>query len=219
MRKIIAVGISPSPDLITCKTLKLIKKAPVILVYDSDFPFNLQELLKDKKVIRLRPSFKEPNIIEENIKILNSLEEEWGVFLEIGDPSIRNPLYYHILGGYKGFEIERVPGVSSVTAVFSRLGIHARHFCMLGAEEEGLLDSLIDRCDLFVIVNIHKESLKIFEKLREHAYEVTFVKNCCNEGEEVSNEMKWDTYWVIAVAKKREPEGRNTNEEAERKEA
>ncbi|BDC18745.1 hypothetical protein HS5_16350 [Acidianus sp. HS-5] len=182
------------------------------MVYDNDFPFNLQELLKDKKVIKLKPGFKEPNVIEENIRVIESLEEEWGVFLEIGDSSIRNPLYYHILGRYKVFEIERVPGVSSVTAVFSRLGINAEHFCVIGAEEESLLDSLIDRCDLFVIINIHKENLKIFDKLREHSYVVTFVKDCYNEGKEISNEMKWDTYWMIAVARKREnPSG---NEEA-----
>ncbi|WP_162582616.1 SAM-dependent methyltransferase [Acidianus brierleyi] len=202
MRKIYAVGISPSIELITLKALELIKKAPVVLTYDSDFPFSMEEILKDKKIVKLKPSFNEPDVIEENIRVLKSLEEEWGVFLEIGDPSIRNPLFYHILGGYKDFEIETVPGVSSITAVFSKLGTHVRHFCMLGSEEEELLESLIDKCDLFVIVNIHKDHLKIFDKLKEHSYDITFVKNCCNKDEEISNEYKGDTYWIIAVARK-----------------
>jgi len=206
MRKIYAVGISPSPGLISCKAVELIGKAPVVLIYDTDFPFELEEIIKNKRVIKLKPGFKDPNVIEENIRTLKSIDADWGVFLEIGDPSIRNPLFYHILGGSKDFEIEVIPGISSVTAVFSRLGIHVRHFCMLGSEEEDLLNNLIDKCDLFVIVNIHKEHAEIFKKLKEHGYDVTFIENCCNEKEKITHEYDGETYWIIAIAKKDLPE-------------
>jgi hypothetical protein len=110
MRKIYAVGISPSPGLISCKAVELIWKAPVVLIYDTDFPFELEEIIKNKRVIKLKPDFKDPNVIEENIRTLKSIDADWGVFLEIGDPSIRNPLFYHILGGSKDLEIEVVGG-------------------------------------------------------------------------------------------------------------
>ncbi|WP_170254156.1 SAM-dependent methyltransferase [Acidianus ambivalens] len=206
MRKIYAVGISPSPDLISCKAVELIEKAPVVLIYDTDFPFELEEIIKNKRVIKLKPGFKDPNVIEENIRTLKSIDADWGVFLEIGDPSIRNPLFYHILGGSEDFEIEVIPSISSVTAVFSRLGIHVRHFCMLGSEEEDLLNNLIDKCDLFVIVNIHKEHAGIFKRLKEHGYDVTFIENCCNEKEKITHEYTGSTYWIIAIAKKDLPE-------------
>jgi precorrin-2 methylase len=204
MRKIYAVGISPSTELITCKALELIKKAPVVLVYNSDFPFNINKILEDKKVVKLKAGFNDPNAIAENLKILNSINEEWGVFLEIGDPNIRSPLFYHILGerGRKTYEIESVPGISSITAVFSRLKINAKHFCMFGSEEEESIANLIGKCDLFVIVNIHKEHLNIFDKLRDNGYNVTFIENCCNENEKISSEYSGNTYWIISIARK-----------------
>lgn len=204
MRKIIVIGISPSPDLITKKALEIIKEAPVVLVYENDFPFSLQELLKGKKVVTLKFAPKDSperdKIIRENVEKVKSLKEEWGVFLEIGDCCFRNPFFYHILGGERLFEeIEFIPGVSSVTAVFSRLGMIVKHYCVFGAEEIELISKLVGICDTFVIVNIH--DTKVFDLLRNNGYDITFVKNCCNEGEEISKEYKGDTYWIIAVAR------------------
>ena len=57
LRKVFVVGISPHPSLITCRALKLIEEAPAILVIDTDYPFDISDLLKGKRVIKLRPAF------------------------------------------------------------------------------------------------------------------------------------------------------------------
>lgn len=203
MKKIIVIGISPALDLITQKAYKVIKEAPVVLTYNINFPFSLRDLLENKKVIMLtfppRESPDRDKIIKENVEKVKSINEKWGVFLEIGDCCFRNPFFYHILGGEKLFdEVEFIPGVSSVTAVFSRLGIIAKHFCVFGAEEIEAISKLIGICDTFVIVNIH--DTRVFDLLRACGYKITFIKNCCNEDEEITEEYKGDTYWIIAVA-------------------
>ncbi|BFH74617.1 cobalt-factor II C(20)-methyltransferase [Sulfurisphaera javensis] len=204
MRKIYVLGLSPSPNLLTKEALEVLQKAPVVFTYANDFPFNLDELLKGKKVVKLTPAFTDSSnrdeIIQRNIDLINSCKEEWGVFLEIGDSAVRNPLFYHILGNKKIVEIELIPGVSSVTAVLARLGLNVRHFCVVGSEEFDLIQKLVNICDTFVILNIQPKNTKVFEFLKSNGYDITFVKNCCNPDEEISKEYKGDTYWIIAVA-------------------
>ncbi|ARM75308.1 SAM-dependent methyltransferase [Acidianus manzaensis] len=203
MEKIYVVGISPSLNLITKEALDLISRAPVVFIYNNDFPFKLDGILENKKIVKLTPAFNENRheIIKRNIELITSCKEKWGVFLEIGDSSIRNPLFYHILGNNNIIEIEQIPAVSSVTAVFSRLKMNVKHFCVVGSEEFDLISKLAGVCDTFVILNIHRENINVFGFLKEKGYDITFVKNCCNPNEEISKEYTGDTYWIIAVAK------------------
>ena len=220
MRRIVSIGIGPSPDMMTARARRILQEAPVILTYfEEDLPFDLGELLElapRARVVRLRPAFVEDearrrDIVDGNLRELRSIPEEWGVFLEIGDSTLRNPLVHHLLGDSDEFELAFEPGVPSPTAALARLGITARHYCVAGAEERELIDALSrGPCGLMMVVNIsddpsRRDDREVFELLRGRGYRVKFIKNCCDDGEEVLDDLPGDTYWTAAVAVRRGP--------------
>jgi Precorrin-2 methylase len=212
LRKVFVVGISPHPSLITCRALKLIEEAPAVLVMDTDYPFDLSDLLKGKRVIKLRPTFtardeeERRRIIEENRRKVLSLDVDWAVWLEIGTPAIRNPIRRHLLGEtVESVEVEFVPGVSSVTAVLDRLGTIVKHLCVFGGEEVERIERASEACDVIVIINLHDDRAP--ELLRSKGFRVRYVEECCTERERVTDRYTGATYWVIAVATREDGEG------------
>ncbi|MDP7982059.1 MAG: SAM-dependent methyltransferase [Conexivisphaerales archaeon] len=208
MRRIVSVGIGPSPDLLTLRATRVLREAPVILTYfGDDVPYPLEEIADINpraRLMRLGAAFAEgSSAIEENIRMLRSSPEDWGAFLEIGDSTLRNPLVHHVLGGAREFDLEFVPGVSSASAALSRLGITTKHYCVAGGEECGLLDHLSSGpCDLIVLINIGRGDGCPFDLLRSRGYSIKFIRHCCGEGEEILDHHPGDTYWVVAVARR-----------------
>jgi precorrin-6B methylase 1 len=205
LKKIYVVGISPHPSLITCKARELIEKAPAVIVLDTDYPFDLSGLLKGKKVVKLTPGFRaqenREEVLRRNRELVLGLDVDWAVWLEIGTPSVRNPVERHLLGEIPpGLEVEFVPGVSSVTAVLDRLRVIARHLCVFGGEETERIGKAVEACDLFVI--IHLKDREAIDLLKSRGYKVVFVEECCTEREKVTREFSGRTYWTIAVAYK-----------------
>lgn len=208
MRRIVSVGIGPSPDLLTIRAARVLRDAPAILTYfGDDVPYDLgkiADLNPRARLIKLRAAFAEgSSAVEENVRILRSSPEEWGAFLEIGDSTLRNPLIHHVLGGAREFDLEFVPGVPSASAALSRLGMTAKHYCVAGGEECELLDHLSSGpCDLIVLVNIGREDGCPFDLLRSRGYSIKFIRHCCGEGERILDHRPEDTYWVVAVARR-----------------
>ena len=206
VRKIKVVGISPSPSLITCRALEEIRRAKVVVLLERDLPFSLENLLRGKRVVYLEPAYDKPpeekkKVYERNWARLNEIDEDEVVWLEVGDPSIRNPIERHTLGNLGNLEVEFVPGVSSVTAVLDRLGVIAKHLCVFGGEELERIEKALEACDLFVIINV--KDGRALDFLKSKGYDVTLVENCCTDNERVVKDFgEVRTYWVIAVAKR-----------------
>lgn len=138
--KIVCIGVGPGdPELLTLKAIRLIREADVVAVPGEDPQRSVAykiaagavpEIAKKRLVGISMPMTKDADILaqahREGAKTLENLADR-GLsiaFLTLGDPTIYCTFSYlqHILE-IDGYQIELVPGVTSMTAAAARLGI------------------------------------------------------------------------------------------------
>jgi len=191
------VGVGPgAPDLLTLRALRILEKARVICVpkgksEGSSVALSIIEQavpLGEKEVLELHFPMKKIRMLE---KTSRDVEDAWltaaravqariekgldTAFPTLGDPSFFSTAYHlmSVLGREMAdFKAEVVPGVSSISAAASSIGLPValgdERIAILPAtyEEKGLRETL-RAYDTVVFMKIHKALDRILDTLQE----------------------------------------------------
>lgn len=204
--KLYVIGLGPGdPELLTLRAYNILRNSRLVFIPYSTgtnrslseeivkrftspevkieyLGFPMKKEVEDSKLAELG------NLICERLKEFNE-----GVFVTLGDPTLYST-FFRVKDFLKcNYELEIVPGVSSITACASKAKIS------LASKDEKIAiitagDFSIDAVKHFDTVIIFKanENLKnILEKLREAGFnEIVFARRCYMQNEEISFEAE-----------------------------
>ena len=206
---IYCAGVGPGdPELLTIKAVRLIREADVIAVPGKD-PKNSVAYkitagavpeIEEKDLIGIdMPMTRDKTVLEkahqEGAEILESLADQGKtiVFLTLGDPTTYCTFSYlqHILEE-DGYETELIPGVTSMTAAATRLGIALTEWdeplhvlpAVHKAEEIAELDGTL------VLMKSASRMKEVKAFLNESGRDVRAVINCGMEDETVCRSLE-----------------------------
>ena len=206
---IYCAGVGPGdPELLTIKAVRLIREADVIAVPGKD-PKNSVAYkitagavpeIEEKDLIGIdMPMTRDKTVLEkahqEGAEILESLADQGKtvVFLTFGDPTTYCTFSYlqHILEE-DGYETELIPGVTSMTAAATRLGIALTEWdeplhvlpAVHKAEEIAELDGTL------VLMKSASRMKEVKAFLNESGRDVRAVINCGMEDETVCRSLE-----------------------------
>ena len=217
MKKIYGVGIGPGdPDLITLKAVKLIKGAAKIFVPKSKTESLAgsiaSELLVGKSVIELTFPMGKDNqqrYIQAASTIDSKLNNnEYGVFLTLGDPLIYSTFIYLMAELKKlGIEITTVPGITSfaaaASAILEPLTAKNQNFYLVDGEID---EKILARVDSVCVLKTTRDKEAILNKLEANGFKYTYIRRCTRADELILTEreaiLKEQDYMSLILAKK-----------------
>ena len=222
---IYCVGIGPGdPELLTLKAVRLIRKGDVIAVPGKEpeksvaykIASGAVPEIAEKEIIGIdMPMTKDKDVLakahQEGVKTLEHLVDQGKivVFLTLGDPTIYCTFSYlqHILEK-DSYDIELVPGVTSMTAAAARLSISLTEWdeplhvlpATHKAEEIKDLDGTV------VLMKSASRMKEVKELVKGTGRQAQAVINCGMEGETMCRTLEEVPdnagYFALVIAKK-----------------
>jgi precorrin-2/cobalt-factor-2 C20-methyltransferase len=196
MKKIYGIGIGPGDkELITLKGYRLIRECDYVFIPKSKGESLAGKIVGDylegKRIIELDFPMGDDNSERYKASAINICEilkeDEFGVFLTLGDPMTYST-YIYLMLEFKNIdiEVETIPGITSFNSAAARLSLpltlrEESFYLADGDVEEEILKKVNSVC----ILKIIKNKLRIIEKLETQGFEYVFVKRCSMENEEI----------------------------------
>ncbi|MBO8138459.1 MAG: precorrin-2 C(20)-methyltransferase [Desulfotomaculum sp.] len=207
------VGVGPGdPELLTIKAVKVIKKADVVVApktekkdISSALSIAKPYIKKSTEIIELTfPMLLNKEKIsaawEDNKRIIVNLlrQEKRVVFVTLGDPMLYSTfIYVQRLVAEYGYPIKVIPGITSFSAIGSRLNYPLAEgsdtLCIVPATiDEKKLDELLSTSNNLVLLKVYKNFNKIVKKLNKYQLinNAVMVTKCGLEGERIITDLK-----------------------------
>jgi precorrin-3B C17-methyltransferase len=123
------IGIGPSREDMTIRSLNAIKAADVIITYKS-YIKNIEDLVKGKEII-LKGMGDE--IKRAELAISKSKEGKRVALISSGDPGVfgMGNVLFQIIGKYSGVDVEVIPGVTAANFAAGKLGAPLHDFAVI----------------------------------------------------------------------------------------
>ncbi|KPU45408.1 cobalt-precorrin-2 C(20)-methyltransferase [Oxobacter pfennigii] len=196
MKKLYGIGIGPGDkELITMKGYRLIRECHVVFIPESNGESLAgriaEDYIKDKKLVRLEFPMGDDNK-ENYIKASKVVEEtlsddEWGVFLTLGDPMVYSTFLYLMAELEKRHvETESIPGISSFTAAASRaklpITLRGENFYLCDGD---INEDILKTVNTICILKTTKNKEGILDTLERNSFKYVYVKRCTQGDEKI----------------------------------
>lgn len=218
MKKLYGIGTGPgASDLLTIRAANLIKGAKIIFAPNNKGTNmaldTAREYIGDKKVVLI--DFPMGQVTKDDYRkaaetIFTKIpENEYGVFLTIGDSMIYSTFIY-IMNELenKSIEIEIVPGIPSFVAAAcackTPLTVKGDAFLLCDEYDAKALDNV----NSVAILKTLKEKEELLKNLEEREFNYTYIKRASLDNEQILNEkeniIKDKDYISLIIARKKE---------------
>ncbi len=218
MKKLYGIGTGPgASDLLTIRAANLIKDADIIFVPNNKGKNmaldTARDLIGDKKIVLI--DFPMGQVTKEDYRkaaeiIFNGIaENEYGVFLTIGDSMIYSTFIY-IMNELdnKKIDIEIVPGIPSFVAAAcaSKTPLTVKGETFLLCDEYNT--KVLDNVNSLAILKTLGEKEELLNYLEERDFNYTYVKRVSLEKEEILQDkdtiIKDKDYISLILSRKQE---------------
>lgn len=218
MKKLYGIGTGPgASDLLTIRAANLIKGAKIIFAPNNKGTNmaldTAREYIGDKKVVLI--DFPMGQVTKDDYRkaaetIFTKIpENEYGVFLTIGDSMIYSTFIY-IMNELenKSIEIEIVPGIPSFVAAAcackTPLTVKGDSFLLCDEYDAKALDNV----NSVAILKTLKKKEELLKNLEEREFNYTYIKRASLDNEQILNEkeniIKDKDYISLIIARKQE---------------
>lgn len=194
-KKLYGVGTGPgAADLLTIRAVNVIKDAKVIFAPNNKGKNmaldTASEYIGDKRIVFIdfpMGSVDKDDYINAANKIFDEIpDDEYGVFLTIGDSMIYSTFIYIMeLLNNKDIEIEIVPGIPSFVAASaaSKMPLTIKGDTLLLLDEFD--SSMLGKADSFALLKTMGEKEEILKELERNTFDYTYVKRASMDNQEI----------------------------------
>lgn len=196
MKKLYGIGVGPGDkELITLKGYNLIRGCSLVFIPENRGESLAgriaEDYIKGKRIVSLKFPMGEDNggrykeaaeIVEREME-----EDEYGVFLTLGDPMVCSTFLYLMMELEKRkVEVESVPGITSFCASASRvkmpLTLKGENFYLCDGDID---EEILKSAHSFCMLKTYKNKEDILNKLEKYGFKYFYIKRCTHEDEKI----------------------------------